>query len=638
VSDVIRELVLPRLESVKKSGAGFMARCPAHDDGTASLSISPGSKQPVVLNCLARCAPDDVLARLDLTWADLSNPRERRRDDGEWTPGGPAVAVYDYVDESGALLFQVCRTADKQFPVRVLDATKRSGYRWKLGDTRRVLYRLPELIAAVADGRPVFVCEGEKDVATVESLGLVATCNPGGAGGGWRSEYGAFLRDAKVMIIADADESGRKHARKVRDALAGVVAELEITEPADGCKDVTEHIAAGKGLAALRTVWSSEDLDGTEPPAAPGDVAEAPADAEPIKPVLIFSTVAELRARVRAAGPRKWLLRGFWPAGDYGVHAGEMKAQKTWNTVAVAVAVASGTPWLGAVNVDLCGPVVMFAGEGGEADLLRRIDAVAEAAGLDADALPITVCARAPHLHSTVHLGEMAEHLDRVRPVLTCLDPLYLSAGGAKGSDLYAMGELLERPQHLCQAAGTALWIATHLNRKEGRGASRITGAGPAEWGRVLATAAVKSRHLNRVTAETTVITELDFIGGSIPGGTLRVTRRIRADDPDDLDSPLRYAVTAEVVDEDELDTDKPKMPPARRKLLEALQHFSAAPVTVKALVDHVATIHGHGLARETCSRELGTLLSDGLADRIDQGKGTVAEWFVTDPGQAVDL
>ena len=39
---------------------------------------------------------------------------ERRDDD--WTPYGPAIAIYDYVDERGELLFQVWRTADKQFP------------------------------------------------------------------------------------------------------------------------------------------------------------------------------------------------------------------------------------------------------------------------------------------------------------------------------------------------------------------------------------------------------------------------------------------------------------------------------------------------------------------------------------------
>ena len=45
---------------------------------------------------------------------------------------------------------------------RVRDSEGADGWVWKLGDTRRVLYRLPELLAANAS-LPVFVTEGEKD-------------------------------------------------------------------------------------------------------------------------------------------------------------------------------------------------------------------------------------------------------------------------------------------------------------------------------------------------------------------------------------------------------------------------------------------------------------------------------------------
>lgn len=254
--DVMRELILPRLDAVKKSGGGFMARCPAHDDGKASLSISPGRDHPVVLHCHANCDPDDILARLGLTWADLSDPKPRR-DDGEvWTPAGPAVAVYDYRDEQGQVLFQVCRTANKDFRQRVPDPTAKSGYRWRLDSVRRVLYRLPELIDAVNGARDVFICEGEKDVHTLEAHGLAATCNPGGAGK-WREEYAEFFRDASVLIVADKDTPGRAHARQVRDALAGVARELCIVEAVEGCKDVTDHLNAGHALADMPTTWPS---------------------------------------------------------------------------------------------------------------------------------------------------------------------------------------------------------------------------------------------------------------------------------------------------------------------------------------------------------------------------------------------
>jgi hypothetical protein len=48
-------------------------------------------------------------------------------------------------------------------------------------------------------------------------------------------------------------------------------------------------------------------------------------------PDLEFYTIRELRARVAAEGPRQWLARGIIPAGQYGMHAGPPKAQKTMN-------------------------------------------------------------------------------------------------------------------------------------------------------------------------------------------------------------------------------------------------------------------------------------------------------------------
>lgn len=69
-------------------------------------------------------------------------------------------ATYDYRDESGALLYQVVRKAGKRFMQRRPDGA--GGWIWKLEGTRRVLYRLGELIADDAD-RTVYVVEGLRD-------------------------------------------------------------------------------------------------------------------------------------------------------------------------------------------------------------------------------------------------------------------------------------------------------------------------------------------------------------------------------------------------------------------------------------------------------------------------------------------
>jgi hypothetical protein len=54
------------------------------------------------------------------------------------------VCTYEYTDEFGALLYEVVRFEPKDFRQRRPDGL--GGWIWNLDDTRRVLYRLPELI------------------------------------------------------------------------------------------------------------------------------------------------------------------------------------------------------------------------------------------------------------------------------------------------------------------------------------------------------------------------------------------------------------------------------------------------------------------------------------------------------------
>jgi hypothetical protein len=250
--------VLSRLEGVRQVGRRFRAICPAHEDHEPSLDVEPGKTQPVVLTCRAHCETEDVLAAIGLTKADICAPREERPEREEWTPRGPATAVYEYVDEDGRMLFQVLRTAGKQFPQRRPDSTRKSGWEWKLGDTRRVLYRLPRVIEAVRDGKPIWITEGEKDVHALEARGVVATCNPGGVGQGWRAEYGEALRDADVTIVADRDKPGQAHARRVAAMLDGVAARIRIVEAVVG-KDAADHLSAGRTVEDFEQTWTSDE-------------------------------------------------------------------------------------------------------------------------------------------------------------------------------------------------------------------------------------------------------------------------------------------------------------------------------------------------------------------------------------------
>jgi 5S rRNA maturation endonuclease (ribonuclease M5) len=155
-------------------------------------------------------------------------------------------AVYPYVDEAGELLFEVCRMPDKRFMQRRRNG---NGYTWTLNGTRRVPFHLPRVLEHIdADARePLYIVEGENDVLAIDAAGGVATCNPMGAGK-WTAEYSELLSGARrVVIVADRDEPGIRHAENVRESLAEVGVAAEIVQAAEG-KDAADHLAAGKTL------------------------------------------------------------------------------------------------------------------------------------------------------------------------------------------------------------------------------------------------------------------------------------------------------------------------------------------------------------------------------------------------------
>ncbi len=133
------------------------------------------------------------------------------------------VAEYPYRDECGVLLFVVERHEPKRF---LQKRPVGGGWIYHLGDVRRVLYRLPELLQADPTA-PVFIVEGEKAADRLAALGLVVTTNPGGAGK-WRPKYGEWLRGRHVVILPDDDEPGRRHGEQVAHALHGVAASVKV--------------------------------------------------------------------------------------------------------------------------------------------------------------------------------------------------------------------------------------------------------------------------------------------------------------------------------------------------------------------------------------------------------------------------
>lgn len=78
------ELILSHLDGVKSSGNQYQARCPAHDDREASLSVKEGSDGRVLLKCFAGCETQEILSTIGLNFPDLYH--KRRGKEGALTP------------------------------------------------------------------------------------------------------------------------------------------------------------------------------------------------------------------------------------------------------------------------------------------------------------------------------------------------------------------------------------------------------------------------------------------------------------------------------------------------------------------------------------------------------------------------
>ncbi len=239
------ERILSKLPDAKETATGqWSAHCPAHDDRHPSLSVSEGEDGRALVYCHAGCSHVEICEAVDLNVLDLMPTGDMLPTPGQPKANGkPRIAAtYDYRDEDGKLLFQVVRHEPKDFRQR--RPKPGGGWERKVNGVRKVPYRLPELLAAPA--APVFIVEGEKDADTLADVGVLATCNAGGAGK-WTAEHAGFLKGRRVAVVPDNDEPGRSHAQQVAQSLDGIAESVRIVElpglPNKG--DVSDWIAAG---------------------------------------------------------------------------------------------------------------------------------------------------------------------------------------------------------------------------------------------------------------------------------------------------------------------------------------------------------------------------------------------------------
>lgn len=233
----------------QNSDGGYLCRCPSHKDNQPSLKVSEGKDGKLLVYCHAGCDSNSIIAELGARglW-----PKPVRKEHPKWvandnpkpTAKPRIVKAYDYFDpETGELLMQALRMEPKSFRQRRPDPNKPGGWMWSVGPDHRTLYNA---VRVSQYDKVVFVVEGEKDVDNLAELGVVATCNPGGAGK-WQDNYTELLRGKDVVLVPDNDEAGAKHAEVVGKALQGVAKRVRVLTLPDlpDKGDVSDWIEAG---------------------------------------------------------------------------------------------------------------------------------------------------------------------------------------------------------------------------------------------------------------------------------------------------------------------------------------------------------------------------------------------------------
>lgn len=249
-----------------QAGKEWKSRCPAHNDSNPSLNYRDGEKG-LVVNCHAGCTGEQIATALGISTAEFfhdSAPARSISSRPERQTRKP-VKTYDYRDAGGNVVYQVGRFEPKTFQQRRPDGN--DGWINNMDGVTRILYRLPEIIKAVTDGLTIVVCEGEKDADALAVEGIPATCNVGGSLK-WKPEYSDVLKGAEVVIVADKDEPGRKHAQLVAASLYGKAKSIKVIELPDigatTVKDSADWFAAGgthHGIDAIierAPEWKSE--------------------------------------------------------------------------------------------------------------------------------------------------------------------------------------------------------------------------------------------------------------------------------------------------------------------------------------------------------------------------------------------
>jgi hypothetical protein len=231
--------LLARFKGVIRSGNGWTALCPAHEDRQNSLSIHHRDRR-WLLTCHAGCNWQAIIDALGMAAADLFDDTDRvgdrfHRSDNRATthpPGGepgsqiPGLSLAQYAtlkelpidflkscglseftyDHKAAVRIPYFGLGGEELAVRFRIAPGGDRFRWKTG-TKPCLYGLSRLSEA-RQRKQVVLVEGESDCQTLWFHGIPALGIPGAAN--WREERDAPHFDGieTIFVVIEPDRGG----------------------------------------------------------------------------------------------------------------------------------------------------------------------------------------------------------------------------------------------------------------------------------------------------------------------------------------------------------------------------------------------------------------------------------------------
>jgi len=238
--------VLLRLEGVRKSGSGWSAKCPAHEDRRASLSVTETDNGELLMHCHAGCSFAQILEAIGGPVKSDGRPTTKMPEpsapkvytgplDAALTvtraAGSHITGEWTYRDAKGEVAFMVYRFDDADGKTYLPASPVDGGWTISLPPDPRPLYRLPELLASSGT---VIVVEGEKVADAAVALGLNATTSQGGADASSKSDWSP-LAGRDVVVFPDNDPPNKKTGVRpgIRYAKAVAKTLAALTPPAN---------------------------------------------------------------------------------------------------------------------------------------------------------------------------------------------------------------------------------------------------------------------------------------------------------------------------------------------------------------------------------------------------------------------